>query len=302
MGTSKSYGGPSGGSGLLPSWAEPAIPAIPAPVAPGVPAPPPDGGVPSPEDGTAPNLPLNPALPAQQGGAPATMPPQPQQPLNYWPAAKKNLTRYVSSGKKRNLRAAARSYVRARGGARGASASSTSGRQATSRFASFVSSVANNGIRETLKSFHLESQIGKSVEDVLAAVCDALAPDAALLDDVASRAAIADVLGELYEKYDLGAGIEKLDAMDKTAVVDAVEMSVVAYIYERWLQELGRCIEKNSVSAEQAVRLERDVKQYVRDEVHCQFENVDVLTVDWSGTDAQRLIDGVYAAAYASLE
>ena len=48
-------------------------------------------------------------------------------------------------------------------------------------------------------------------------------------------------------------------------------------------------------------RAYRDVRQYVRDEVHCQFENVDVLAVDWAGKEAQQLIEGVYQAAYASL-
>lgn len=292
MGTSKSYGGPSGGSGLLPSWAEPAMPTPPSA----------DGNVAPPQANVPPVAPPIPPQAPQPGDVATPTPNTSPPPPKYWPAAKKSLTRYVNKRTRRNLGAAAKSYVRARGGAHRAAAASASGRQATSNFAAFVSSVATRGIRETLRSLRLDSQIGKSVEDVLSAVCDALAPDAALLDDVAARAAIADVLAELYEKYELGAGIEKLDAMDKQSVADAVEMSVVAYIYERWLQELGRCIEKNSVGPEQAVRLEREVKQYVRDEVHCQFDNVDVLTVDWAGAEAQELIESVYATAYACLE
>ena len=51
--------------------------------------------------------------------------------------------------------------------------------------------------------------------------------------------------------------------MDADSIRSAVVSSVSAYIYHRWLQELGDRIEENAVTADDAVRLEKEVRDYV---------------------------------------
>ena len=46
--------------------------------------------------------------------------------------------------------------------------------------------------------------------------------------------------------------------------------------YNRWLQEVGDRIELHSVSADEAVNLERQVRQFVVETVQIDFADIDV--------------------------
>src|SRR6185503_5242612 len=121
-----------------------------------------------------------------------------------------------------------------------------------------------------------------SVETVLAAIANALAPDGATLEEVAARRAIDDSLATIFEQYGVDdAGVEKLNALDAEGTRSAIELSVTGYIYQLWLQELGQKIEERAFSANRAVRLERDVKVYVAEAVKLDLKDRDPLTIRW---------------------
>lgn len=271
MGTSKSYGGPKDRVPLLPPWAFPDT---------GEEQPPPE----------------NPVI------TPQAQPPAP--PTMDWRSAKRSLGQAISSGSKSAFSRAGRNYVRALGGSNKAATTSGAGRAATAALGRFVASVGTGGINAALQSLGLASVVGKDVETVFAAISNALAPPvgASREGDIARRA-INDALEALYEQYFLEDGdITKLDQMSPEEIKSTFETVVSAYIYNRWLGELELVIEKKVVSVQEAVRLERDMKQYVRECVRLDLKNVDLLTMNWNDPLGQEFVERIFIEAYSLLE
>lgn len=239
---------------------------------------------------------------------PQTQPPRPViavgVPAVSWGTAKRGMTAYTSSrGDRGRLRSAANRYVGARGGSRTAARSAQSGRAATTRVGGFLSGVASRGFTEAARALGLTAYLGRNVDQVLAAIANALAPDGATQEDAVARQAVNDTLAYLYERYGLADGdLTKLDAMDRAGVAEAIGVSVTAYIYHRWVQELGRKIEENSVSAQEAVRLERDVRAFIAETVSLDMTRIDPVSLDWGGAAGQQFVEQIYADAYAMLE
>lgn len=291
MGTSSSYGGSTGPSPLLPPWAQddvglPIPPQLPvSPDADGLPAPGPDSPT---------------ASPAEGGTAVASPPVQ----TGNLRGAKASMTRYTrGGGGQAGSRRAGRNYVRGKGGARGAAAAARSGRAATGRLGGFLASVAASGLRTALERIGLADVIGRPAEYAMAAIANAIAPSGATLEDAAARTAVNEALYQLYARLDLeGGDLTKLDSMDAATVQDMVESSVISYVYTRWLQELGKRIEANAVTVQEALRLEREIKQYVTEAVHLDFADVDVLALDWNGPSGRRIVERIYRDAYSILE
>ena len=90
--------------------------------------------------------------------------------------------------------------------------------------------------------------------------------------------------------------------MNGAAVGEALQASVTGYIYHRWLQELELRIAQNAVTPRQAVRLERQVKEYIEETVKLDFRSLAILHLDWSSPGAQQVIDRIYTEAYSFLE
>lgn len=278
MGTSSSYGGPTGPSALLPPWAQPVIPP-PFQPAPAQPVPP----------DIVPSAVVPPALPTFD-----------------LRGAKTSMTRFARSGGgggSRSVRGPARSYVRGRGGSRGAATAARAGRAATGRLASFLADVATRGVDAAARQLGLGSVVGRNVEAVFAAIVNAIAPAGATLEEAAARQAVNDALGFLCDKFEVQDGtLANLDSMDQTAVGDALRASVTSYIYRRWLQELGLRIAQNAVTSRQAVRLEHQVRDYIKETVKLDFQPLDILHMDWSSPSAQQVIERIYTEAYSFLE
>jgi hypothetical protein len=177
------------------------------------------------------------------------------------------------------------------------------GRATAARAGKFFGALAGGGLRAALESLGLRSYIGRGAEEVFAAIANAIAPPGATLEEAAARRAADEVLGRLYEDRvgvdgDL-AGLERMTAAD---VGEAVRDVVSAYVYQRWLEELGKSIESGTTSPSEAVRLEREVRQYVRDIVQFDVPNERVLTLDWDGPEGQTLVGQLFEEAYGLLE
>ena len=132
---------------------------------------------------------------------------------------------------------------------------------------------------------------------------NAIAPPGATLEEAAARRAIDDALYTLCELLHLQDGdLSRLDSVDEATARIVVQESVSAYIYNRWLQEVGDRIERRAVSPDAAVRLEHQVRQFVAEAVHLDFGDVDVLRFDWASPRARALADRIYRDAYSLLE
>lgn len=273
MGTSSSHSGPGDGPGLLPAWVT---------------------GHDEEESTDADDNGVDKKEPVE-GDEDGWVAPPP-----FWRTAKGNMTRFATTdGDRDSLRSAASGYVRAKGGARGASSSATSGKSASRHVGSFISSAARSGIREALDSIGLSDAVGQSADQVFARLVDALAPTGTSKEEAAARSATVEVLEFLYETV-IGDGgdLDNLENMDHETVEEAVERSVSGYIYNRWLDELGLSIEKGVISEIRAVQLEREVCEYVRSCVQLELGNKDILDVAWDGPEGQQIIERVYQDAY----
>jgi hypothetical protein len=294
MGTQKSSGGPKKPFPLLPPWAG-------------------DGGAPPAVAG--PNGAGDNGANAQPGGdgAPPTADGQPASSAADTPlaiprmgnlrSAKVAMGKFARGGGGGGVRGAGRAYVRGRGGAGGAARSAVGGRASTARLGRFLSTVANTGWREAARALGLARLVGQPAEAACAALLDVLAPSGATLEDAAARKAVNEALWELYDRFDLQDGdLRTLDRLDRETVAELVEVSVVTYIYTRWLQELGERLESKALGDAELVRLEGQVKEYVKDTVKLDLAKNDVLRIDWEGAEGRRLVERIYQEAYSFLE
>lgn len=298
MGTSASFGGPAAQQKLLPDWAFPGDP---------------ESGDSAPDDADSPSADDSPGdsdapeSPSTDTSEPAAQPNAPQtKPDRSWQTAKTSLTRFArgsGGGEGRAVRTAGRNYVRAKGGSRAATQSSRSGRSVAAGVGSFLSAVANRGVNAALESIGLGNLVGQSIDSVCVAIADAISPDGSHRDDTAARRAANDTLYRVYKKFaDDTHDIKALNSVSGDDVRAAIRDTVSAYIFSRWLEELGLSIEKGATSANSAVSLERQVKQYVRERVRYDTKEADVLKVNWKAREGSQIIERIFNDAYSILE
>jgi hypothetical protein len=283
MGTSSSYKGPTGTGSLLPPWADapPEPPAPPPPpAAPGGDQPPPEGGA---------------------EGQPA--PPVAPQPRVSWRAPKATMTRFAR-GASPSLRSTFRSYVGAhRGGSRGAAHAAVAGRRATGRVLGFFADAARNGFVEAARRIGLRDFVGRDVQSVLAALIDLLAPEGALLEEAAARAAVIETMTELFDALDVEmTGMDALDHLSETDLAKAFELSICNVIEARFTQELAHRVERSAMDEAEANRTLSEIRDHIRGIVALDLEGVSLLDVDWGGTEGATFIETWLSAAYGVLE
>lgn len=65
---------------------------------------------------------------------------------------------------------------------------------------------------------------------------------------------------------------------------------------------MGSRIEDKQISEHEAIRLEDEVKDYVRDAVRLEIGDRNILQIDWAGDEGRRIIDRLYEEAYSFIE
>ncbi len=277
MGTSRSYDGPGDRPPLLPAWAT---------------------------SGGGPDGPPGPPAPDEPPPVPPAPPPVPL-PGRPWQQAKASLTRYASgtSTGRAGLSRAGRDYVSARGGARAAAGAAAAGRASVGRAGRFYGALAGGGgLARALAALGILGLAGRPAEEVFAAIADALAPDGATLEEAAARRAVNESLAQLFEDRLEAGGLESLERMSAADVAGAVQNMIAAYVYHRWLEELGLSLERGAVSAAEAVQMEREMRAYVRDLVRLEIPADSALGTDWAGTEGQAVVQRLFEDAYSLLE
>lgn len=313
MGTSSSYGGPGDKTPLLPAWALPGG------------DPPEDGadddeagtdsagdeiaGPDSDESGDSSDS-ADPSAgdesssegheSADDGSDPnSSQQPPAARPPAYWQSAKRQLGQAVSGRTGRaGYEKAGRAYVRARGGSKQAAATGRSARAATASLGRFLSDVRNNGFGPAMERLGLATFVGRSAHTVFAAILDAIAPEGKTREEVATREAISETLASLFGEFvtdDPGGAF--VDAMTAEAINSAIQASIVAAAFNRFTGDLARQLEEKAISSTEALRVERDIRQYMVDTVQLDFTGKDPLNMQWE-TVGGAMIDTLYEDAY----
>jgi hypothetical protein len=180
MGTSNSYGGPGGGTPLLPSWL-------------------------APDDGAPPSPPS--ADEGEDEGAPAPLPtpsvPSPIPPAaaaDRFTAARSNFSRFAGSGgsDRASLGRAVSNYVStASGGSRTAAQRMGASRTSGARLLGFLSGAVANGPRQALRALNLENLAGRPIEEVFIGLMEYVCPDGGTVDEGIAREAFIETIGDL---------------------------------------------------------------------------------------------------------
>ncbi len=283
MGTSTSYGGPTGTGSLLPPWAS----EVPLEGSGQPPAG--DGGDPNPndDDEKKPDLPKNPTAPSN---------------VTNWAAAKNSFTRYVtsvSSGtpNNANLHNAVSSFVHAQGGSRGASRASSAGKSTSRKLGAIFSSFATEGVVKTAQKYGLGDLTGLSVEILLNRIVEAVSPSGISLEESVARNAAINTLEEVFEQYLIeDQGIESLESMGIDGVKNVLEKYLSNYIFIKILDTLSQGSEK--YSSEILVKAELNTKSFITESLRLDLNDIDLLHINWREAEGSAIVTKIFDQAY----
>lgn len=252
MGTSSAYGGPGGGTPLVPSWLGSGDGPQAAPG--GTPPPVPDGAPPANEGpGAAPApIPTPPALPPIPAVAPA----------GRFTAARNSFTRFASSGgtDRASLGRAVSHYVSsASGGSRAAAQRMGASRTAGARLLGFLSGAASNGPREALRALNLESLAGRPIEEVFLGLVDYVCPDGGTVDEGIAREAFIETIADLAEN-----GIINIDGLTADQMQTIFELYASHAIEARLCNDIGTKAITLPASPADAARVQAQLLDFVR--------------------------------------
>lgn len=286
MGTSNKYGGPKGGNPLIPSWlgdaGSPPEPSNPEPT------PPPK----KPEE-----PPKNPKKSEDKPANPGAPRPSASSPSNGLTSSRKAFNSYVRGNGDKYLRRALSGYVsKGAGGSRSAATRMGPSRRTASSLYGFIQDVGARGVQAALASFNRDDLFGKSPEDVLGALTDAICPNGGLIDDAIAREAWNETALAIIEQ-----GVEDIatmsqdqwDAVFSDFIARSIEMRVFNDICAEGISLPETLADVNQVQAD----LHSLISEAVSDTIGETFERGEQLDEN----QIRSAVDDIYSRAFSYL-
>lgn len=274
MGTSASNNGPVGPTPLLPPWYNP-----------------------SPDE-----QPEDPSPDKTGEEQPVEKNPEPEKSSG-WAPGKGALKRLANGTNGSSLKKAGRAYVKASGGARAASISARQGAITAAGFAAFLGGLAGGSLANALGDAGIQSLEGLDSDQMLNAICQALAPVGSTNDDAIARDAMIVTLDEMYvEILEAGKDLSSLESMTPDQISESVINYVSNYVFLKWMHELGQAIERAEITVKAAVKLEREIKDYVKLEVQMACERNQLAPFTLSLEKNKQIIDEIFYNAYDTIK
>lgn len=144
--------------------------------------------------------------------------------------------------------------------------------------------------------------VGRDAQFVLATLVDLLAPEGAMLDEAAARAAATETLAELFERCDVNAnGLTALDALTAEDLQDVMLISVANSINEQMELDLMRNIERGTLTEARANEVMSELRDFVRGIVAYDFQGINLLTLNWA-EEGRKMVDDIYRSVYSIME
>ncbi len=288
MGTSSAYGGPGGGTPLVPSWLG-SEGAAEAPVAPAVPAAPDgtpvgDPAAPPPVPSAPPNRPAIPA-PADAGR---------------FTSARGNFTRFAHSGgsDRASLGRAVSGYVStSSGGARQAAQRMGASRGAGARLLGFLTDAQTRGGREALRSLNLEELAGRPIAEVFIGLADYICPSAGTVDEGIAREAFIETIIELTTL-----GVTDLDALTPDQMQTVFELYATHAIEARLCNDIGTKLITVPTDAQAALRVQGQLRDFIRNGVSDALTAARAETPTLTQDRVNLFVDSVYERAFGILQ
>jgi len=288
MGTSSAYGGPGGGTPLVPTWLG-SESAADAPAAPAVPAAPDstpvgDPTVPPPVPSAPPN---RPAIPAPADASRFT-------------SARGNFTRFAHSGgsDRASLGRAVSGYVStSSGGARQAAQRMGASRGAGARLLGFLTDAQARGAREALRSLNLEELAGRPIAEVFVGLADYICPSAGTVDEGIAREAFIETIIELTTL-----GVTDLDALTPDQMQTVFELYATHAIEARLCNDIGTKLITVPTDAQAALRVQGQLRDFIRNGVSDALTAARAETPTLTQDRVNSFVDSVYERAFGILQ
>lgn len=285
MGTSTAYGGPGGGTPLIPSWlGDPDSAGAPA-------APPGNGAAPDgqpPADGAAPPVPPN------RPPIPQTADPQ------RFSGARNSFTRFAGSGgsDRANLGRAISRYVStSAGGARQAAQRMGASRGSGARLLGFLADAQARGVREALRTLDLESLAGRPLTEIFVGLADYVCPGAGTVDEGIAREAYIETIVELASE-----GLTDLTTFTPDQMQTVFELYATHAIEARICNDIGTKAVTMPADTQAAHRVEQQLRDFIRGGVSDALTRARAETPNLTPERIQGFVDAVYESAFAILQ
>ncbi len=288
MGTSSAYGGPGGGTPLVPSWlgSEGAADVPAAPVMPAVADSTPVGDPAAPP--SVPSAPPNrPAIPAPADASRFT-------------SARGNFTRFAHSGgsDRASLGRAVSGYVStSSGGARQAAQRMGASRGAGARLLGFLTDAQARGAREALRSLNLEELAGRPIAEVFVGLADYICPSAGTVDEGIAREAFIETIIELTTL-----GVTDLDAFTPDQMQTVFELYATHAIEARLCNDIGTKLITVPTDAQAALRVQGQLRDFIRNGVSDALTAARAETPTLTQDRVNSFVDSVYERAFGILQ
>lgn len=224
---------------MIPPWAD---------------APPPGGETPSAPD----------APPEQQ-------PPAPQAPPQRWAATRRNLGDFARSGDGRALRRALKHYVRSGyGGASTASRRMAGTSGTASALGRALGGLAGGGAVQFGTALERSLLEGRSAEEIMDRVVDAVRPVDGTQDAEASRVAIREALTDLLTQH------QDADLLDLSLEQRefAIERFVAHDVFHRFNLDVGQHMQDSAPTLSDGLARLKEAKDYIRQTVSASFRKL----------------------------
>lgn len=244
MGTSQSSKGPGSGVPMVPSWVD-----DPPPEAP-------DGD--ETQDGHA-------------DTAPPAPPPPPVAPQRRWGNARRNLGDYASTGDRDSMRRGFGQYVRNGYGGAGTATRRMGGTATTA--GSLGSALAGLATGQPIgpgSALDPTLLVGRSADEIMDAVVEAVRPIDGTQDSEASRAAIRDALSELLTRFP-DADLLNLSAEEREY---AIERFTAHDVFRRFDLDVGQIIRERAPNAATGLSRLKQAREYVKETVASAFRKL----------------------------
>lgn len=287
MGTSTAYGGPGGGTPLVPSWLSDAdgggLPSTSPATENGANA---DGVAPN-EGAAAPAAPVRPAMPAAADS-------------QRFSAARNSFTRFAGSGgtDRANLGRAVSQYVStSAGGARQAAQRMGASRGSGARLLGFLADAQARGVREALREFNLESLAGRPIAEIFVGLADVICPGAGTVDEGIAREAYIETIIELTTE-----GLTDISSFTPDQMQTVFELYVTHAIEARVCNDIGTKAVMMPTDVQAAHRVEAQLRDFIRGGVSDALTRARAESPNLRPERIQSFVDTVYESAFAILQ
>lgn len=249
MGTSQSSGGPGAGVPMVPAWVD------------DPPAEAPSGDAPEPAEDSD----------AEDDQPRPQAPPPPIAPERRWIGVSRNLGDYAKTGDTASMRRGFGHYVKSGYGGSGTATRRMGGTAATAgALSNALAGLAAGQPAEPGSPLDPALLTGRTADEIMDAVVEAVRPVDGTQDAEASRAAIRDALSELLTKFP-DADLASLSPEEREF---AVERFTAYDVFRRFDLDVGQKIRENAPSVASGLSRLRQARDYVKETVAAAFRGL----------------------------